>query len=445
MKRAGNLLPAIAEPANLELAFWKAALGKAARPEVVAWRARLGESLAELRRGLLAGDVPVGDYHFFTIHDPKVRLICAASFGERVLHHALMNRCEPVIERRLIHDTYACRKGKGRIVALERAQHFARRHGWYLKLDVRKYFDSIDQAALWRLLERVLKDRVVLDLLARIIGSYSTGPGRGVPIGNLTSQHFANLYLGELDHFVKHRQRVRGYVRYMDDFVLWAHDKAALKARAGEVNGFLRDELALECKPPQVNRVERGMPFLGCRLFPHRLRLDRSGRRRFVDRLRALEAAHAAGVISERELQQRATALVAYTETCGAAGFRRGVLAARDFGEELGAAATGPAAGSNRVLRGGSWNNNANNCRVANRNNNNPTNSNNNNGFRPVRSSETRCLQRQQDSDPVAVLSAPPNAGWQREQARPVPVGAVDAAPNAPGGPIFSSHSQWPR
>lgn len=407
MKRAGDLLPAIAEPANLRLAFWKAALGKAARPEVVAWRARLGENLAAMRSGLLAGDVPVGDYQFFTIHDPKERLICAASFGERVLHHALMNVCEPLFERRLIHDTYACRKGKGRIVALARAQHFARVHGWYLKLDVRKYFDSVDHAALLRLLGRVVKDRAVLGLFGRIVGSYSTAPGRGVPIGNLTSQHFANLYLGELDQFVKRRLGAGGYIRYMDDFVLWADDRKVLKQWARDIAGFLHDQLGLDCKPPQVNRVERGMPFLGCRLFPHRLRLDRRGRRRFATRLRHLEAGHAAGTIGAPELQQRATALIAYTETCGARGWRRGLLRAWDF-DDLGAAAMGPSAGSNRVLRGGNWNNNANNCRVANRNNNTPDNSNNNNGFRPVRSSETRRPQWQRDSDPAAVPSVPP-------------------------------------
>lgn len=429
MKRTGHLLELVADTSNLRLAFWKAARGKSSSREIIAYRADLERNLETMREGILDGSVEVGRYHFFTIHDPKERNICAAAFPERVLHHALINVCEPIFEKRLIFDTYACRTGKGRIRALERAQHFARKHSWFLKLDVRRYFDSIDQAAMVSLLERILKDKEVLEIFKRIIGSHEVAPGKGLPIGNLTSQHFANLYLGELDHYAKEVLRAPGYVRYMDDFVLWADDKDTLRRWFGEVTEFLTVRLKLEIKPPQINRTSVGMPYLGCRLHARSLRLDARGRRRFAGKLHALESEYTAGEICELEMQTRSTAMIAYTETSGGEGFRRALLAKRNFGMT---AMDGPASGSNRVLRGGNWNNDSSNCRAAIRNNNSPGNTNNNNGFRAVRSSEDSPMW-EKDSDPAAIPSAPSQPAWQSETARPVPVGVVDAMPKAPG------------
>ena len=221
MKRAGHFIESIAEPANLRLAFWKAAKGKRAKADCRAFQAKLDTNLSTLRAQLLAGRVPVGEYHTFTIQDPKERTICAAAFCERVLHHALMNVCEPVLERAAIFDSYAGRKGKGQLAAVRRAESYARHYGWFLKMDIRKYFDSVDQCVLLELLARKSKDAAVQRMFGQILASYETAPGRGLPIGNLTSQHFANFYLDPLDRFVKERLRCRAYVRYMDDFVVW--------------------------------------------------------------------------------------------------------------------------------------------------------------------------------------------------------------------------------
>lgn len=197
----------IADPENLRVAFWKASKGKRGKADCRAFHERLDENLAALGAELLAGDVSVGDYHYFTVHDPKERLICAASFRERVLHHALMNVCEPVLERAAVFDSYACRKGKGRMRAVARAQEYARSKGWFLKMDIRKYFDSIHQTSLRNLLGRKFKDPLVLGVFDRILGSYHSIPGRGLPIGNLTSQHFANFYLAPLDRFIEETLR----------------------------------------------------------------------------------------------------------------------------------------------------------------------------------------------------------------------------------------------
>jgi len=195
-------MDAVAEPDNLRLAFWKAAKGKRGKLDCRTFQARLDDHLHELREDLLADRVSVGEYHYFQIRDPKERTICAASFRERVLHHALMNVCEPIVERAAIFDSYACRRGKGRLAAIHRAQHFAVKHRWFLKLDIRKYFDSVVHTVLETLLETKIKDPAVLRLFGRIIDSYATGLGRGLPIGNLTSQHFANFYLAPLDRFI---------------------------------------------------------------------------------------------------------------------------------------------------------------------------------------------------------------------------------------------------
>ncbi len=314
----------IADAENLRLAFWKAAKGKRDKADCLAFRERLDENLAALGAELLAGDVPVGNYHYFKVHDPKERLICAASFRERVLHHALMNVCEPVLETAAIFDSYACRKGKGRLRAVARARGYARTHEWFLKMDIRKYFDSIHHQTLRALLKRKFKEPGLLGVFDRIIGSYQTAPGRGLPIGNLTSQHFANIYLAPLDRFVKETLKRRAYVRYMDDFVVWGGSAAQLREVCEQVRALLAAELKLELKGnTAINRSSFGMDFLGHRLFPGTLRLARRSKARFTRKFRRHEAAHLRGEWSELVLQQRMQALLAFVMPADSRAFRR--------------------------------------------------------------------------------------------------------------------------
>ena len=327
MKRHGQLMEQIADAENLRLACWKASKAKRGKADCLAFRDGLDENLAGLRAELLRGDVSVGDYHYFRVHDPKERLICAASFRERVLHHALMNVCEPVLERAAVFDSYACRKGKGRMRAVERAQGYAHGHCWFLKLDIRKYFDSIDHAALRGLLGRKFKDPLVLGVFDRIIGSYQTGPGRGLPIGNLTSQHFANYYLAPLDRFVKETLRRGAYVRYMDDFVVWGESGRELREVCDRVREFLGSELKLELNGKTIiNRTVFGMDFLGYRLFPGTVRLARRSKVRFARKFRRYEVALVGGEWSELVLQQRMQALLAFVMPVESGAFRRHVL-----------------------------------------------------------------------------------------------------------------------
>ena len=335
---------------NLRLATYKALAGKRSKPDARDFVADLEANLRQLRDEVAAGTVKLGECHQFTIYDPKERVITAPCFRERVLHHALMNLCEPVLERWLISDTFACRQGRGRIAALHRARQFAYQFPYYCQMDIRKYFPSIDHVVLKERLGRRFHDERVLDLMHRIIDSHGGGvPGSGVrffeiggrtafstdqaftppipknqtpdpsgfglPIGSLTSQHFANYYLGWFDRFVKETLRVKGYVRYMDDFVLWSKSKDELREHRSRCVEFLSQELHLEVKKPRRIRFsDTGLSFLGCHVWRTHLTLNDRSRRRFRKQLESLETQYLNGLITELELQQRATAMIAFTQ-----------------------------------------------------------------------------------------------------------------------------------
>jgi len=327
MKRIGNLYHRIADPDNLRIAFRKAVRGKCDRDEVIRFRDSFDDNLAKLHGQLVCHDVSVGNYRFFTINDPKKRRICAASFSERVLHHAIMNICEPVLDRYSIFDSYACRAGKGQRAAVNRARAFAGNFAWYLKLDICKYFDSITHEVLLKLFSRRFKDNDLLVMFGQILNTYHTSLGRGLPIGNLVSQHFANFYLGLFDHWIKEERKVKGYLRYMDDFVLFNDSREALKGDLALVKSFLDEELKLELKDNiQINRTACGLPFLGMRIYPIVVKLSARSKTRFVRKLRDYEMRTVRGEMESQELAERVSSLVEFTRIADSKGFRREVI-----------------------------------------------------------------------------------------------------------------------
>ena len=240
-----------------------------------------------------------------------------------------MNVCEPHFERFLIADTFACRCGKGRIAALHRALKFSGRYAYAVKLDMRKYFRSISHDILLERLRCRFKDRRLLELFRRIVHSHGEIAGRGLPIGSLTSQHFANFYLGWFDRFVKEELRVRAYLRYMDDCVLWSDDKKRLAGWVDECSGFLLTQLYLEPKTRSpIAVVRHGMDLLGCRVYPDHLKLNRRSRRRFRRKLLDLASEHSRGELSSVEYQKRLTSLLAFTRAGGVKSwkFRRDMI-----------------------------------------------------------------------------------------------------------------------
>jgi hypothetical protein len=327
MKRAGNLLEQVADPDNLRLAFWKARKGKNLSTQVQEYSDNLEPNLFVLREQILTNRVRVGDYHYFQIYDPKQRQICAAPFREQVLHHALMNICHDHFEQKQIFDSYASRPQKGLHAAIKRSQKFSHTGSWFLKLDIRKFFASIHHDCMKKQLERMFKDYKLLNILYTIIDSYEAQTGRGVPIGNLTSQYFANHYLAGLDHFIKEQLRCKAYVRYMDDLVLWHNDRAWLKKAHCAINEFIQTRLQCGLKPALLNRTELGVPFLGYRIFPFHIRLLRRSKLRFIKKMRYLERQYQTGEWSETVCQRRVLPLLEFTRVADSRAFRKNVLA----------------------------------------------------------------------------------------------------------------------
>jgi retron-type reverse transcriptase len=326
MKRHGNLIEQIAEMDNLRLAFWKARKGKDSRQNVQDFRRGLEANLQEMRSQLLSGSIPVGDYFYFTIFDPKERVICAASFRERVLHHAIMNVCHPIFDGQQIDTSHATRPGKGLHLALSQAKAWCKHGMWFCKLDVRKFFDSIDHRILFQMLRRKFKDDALLNIFYEIIQSYQTNPGRGIPIGNLTSQYFANFYLSGLDHFIKENLKVKHYIRYMDDMLLLSEDKTFLLSNLKVIENFCSEKLRLALKPVVFNSVENGVPFLGHVVFSGKLRLGKASKRRYMRKLSECHEKLESGAWNEREFAAHVLPLVAWTRHADALGFRKQCL-----------------------------------------------------------------------------------------------------------------------
>lgn len=324
MKRMPVSLEHIASRDNLVLATWKAARGKRARPDVREFLADLDSRLDRLAAGIRAGTVPTGVFREFIVHDPKVRRIHAVCFEDRVLHHALFNLIEPVFERTLTDSSYACRPGRGSHAAVLRVQHHLRRHAWYGQADVAGYFPAIRHDVLKSLLARRFKGAGVLDLFARIIDGYQAGAGRGLPIGALTSQHFANLYLDGADRRLRAHPAVRAAVRYMDDIVWWCDRRTDVRAVRDDLANYLDVEFGLRLKPDVViNRSGHGITFCGYRIRPGTLRLTRRKQRRYRALRMDREAAWANDQLTDVALQRDYAAVLAPTLIADACNWRR--------------------------------------------------------------------------------------------------------------------------
>lgn len=334
MKRTGHLVERIAGLDNLLLAYTKARRGKQCKREVIDFGEHLDERLQLLRSQILAGRVDVGHYHYFRIYDPKERVICAASFSERVLHHALMNVCHEAFDRRLIDDTFATRRGKGVYAALDKAGRAVSRYAYAGKLDFRKYYDSIRHDVLKCGLRRVFKDARLLSIFSSIIDSYAVSDGCGLPIGNLTSQYFANFYLSALDHRCKEEWGARAYVRYMDDILLADDDADALRSRVRTMQAYAAEHLHLTFKPPLIAKCLNGIPFLGYRLKPHRLLLSGRSKRRFRTKLRAYDRLLASGEWDELTYSLHLQPLLSFVRHAESERFRRACIAPADARRE---------------------------------------------------------------------------------------------------------------
>lgn len=286
MKRAGRLADKIGDIENLRWAFLKAARGSSGKSCVAKFRESLEENLQTIRKEWLAGTLKAGTYSEFTIYDPKERKIHAPSFRDRVVQHAIMNVCDKVFEEAQIFDSYASRRGKGVDVCLARTAEFSKKFKWFVKFDIHKFFDSVEHGVLKAALLRRFKDKFVLQYFFELIDTYETSRERGIPIGSLVSQYFANLYLTALDRFCKETLLVRGYVRYMDDFVLFFETFDEAKKARERVIEFVSLKLKMELNPVVLNTTGHGVSFLSYRVCSEGIFLSRKAKERFVRKIR---------------------------------------------------------------------------------------------------------------------------------------------------------------
>lgn len=290
MKTYRNLYDKLCSYDNLLLAFNKAKKRKSKKPYVQTFEKNLKSELYKLQWELLTGIYRPAPLTTFIVRDPKTRKISASHFRDRIVHHAICNIIEPIYESRFIYDTFANRKEKGTLGTLQRFDQFMRKvsHGFALKADIKKYFENVDQKTLLKIIKIRIKDETVVDLISIVLQNHKTSrTGKGMPLGNLTSQFFANIYLAELDNFVKHELRAKYYIRYVDDFVILSQDRSQLQDWQEKINTFLKNELQLMLhqEKTKIIRIQDGVPLVGFKVYHRYKIIKKSNRLRFFRRL----------------------------------------------------------------------------------------------------------------------------------------------------------------
>lgn len=320
MKRVGGIFDEMVSFENLLLASRKARRGKRFKPKTSVFEFNLERELLRLQEELRDGSYCPGRYNQFYVYDLQKRLISAAPYRDRVVHHAVCNLIAPIFNSALIYDCYANRKDKGTHKALDRFTKFARRNRYALKCDIKKYFHSVDHEILLNQLGRKIKDQRILRLLSLIIrhsppqepqNDYFPGDDlftpyqrrRGIPMGNLTSQFFANIYLSGFDHFMKEELRCGDYLRYVDDFVVFSDDKRVLREVKSEMEKYLAGlRLKLHPKKCFVAPVAGGIQFLGFKVYPDHRLLRKESVIKFKKRMKHYQKLFKRGEITLEEI-----------------------------------------------------------------------------------------------------------------------------------------------
>ncbi|MBT4166253.1 hypothetical protein HOE04_04415 [archaeon] len=293
---------------NLVLAFKKAKKGKTKRRYVKRFQRNLRENLLKLREELKNQTYEPCSLKTFLLRDPKTRKISKSAFRDRVIHWALCNFIVPIFEKSFIYDSHANQVGKGTLKAIERFDKFKRKVSknntkkcFVLKADIKHYFEKIDHDILIKIIIRKIKDRKVIWLIKRILSANNRT--KGMPLGNLTSQFFANLYLNELDIYVKHKLKAKYYIRYVDDFVILHESKEQLEEWKNKIDKFLKEKLKIELHPSKSNvlRLNGGINFLGFRIFYYHKLLRKSNLKNFDRKFNKLRIFFDEGIIGREK------------------------------------------------------------------------------------------------------------------------------------------------
>lgn len=308
-----NIFERIISLENFFLAWKEFKKGKTSNRDIQEFTLSLEDNIFQLHEELKTRSYAHGRYASFFVSDPKLRHIHKASVRDRLLHHTVFRILYPVFDKGFIYDSYSCRVGKGTHRAVNRLDQFIVKSScnnsrlvYALKCDIRKFFDSIDQGILALFIDRKIKDEDTRRLLGKIIRSFSKTSDRGLPLGNVTSQLFANIYLNELDQFIKHTLKVKYYLRYCDDFIILGENRENLILILKKVNNFLSENLKLSLHADKIiiRKHRRGIDFLGYVVLPqHRVLRTKTKRRIFI-KMRQKTREYKSELISRITLEQ---------------------------------------------------------------------------------------------------------------------------------------------
>lgn len=301
---------------NIWRSWFKFRKGKKKTQELEIFSYFLEENLRRLHFDLVSGGYQHGEYHTFMIADNKPREIRVASMRDRVVHRLLYEYLYEIYDKIFIFDVWSCRQGKGLLGAIERMQKFLKKYpnSFVWRADIKKFFDNVDQKVLLEILFLRINDPETINLLKEVITSYSTqtkegnrDSSKGIPIGNLTSQIFANIYLNELDRFVKHIVKPKAYLRYGDDFVIISEDLEKLKQIRKRVINFLQEKLQLEinAKSDIMVKARWGLKFLGVEIFSQGRRLNKKNWQRAKTRVNWQNVPSYNGLVKQHSQEKR--------------------------------------------------------------------------------------------------------------------------------------------
>lgn len=286
MKRTGNLWDSLISHENLMRAFLKAIKGKTHRNTVKRLIANPEYFVSEMQRSLINGTYQVSPYKMKHLFRPKFRVIhILPTYPDNIIHHAVLNVLEPIWDNLMISDCYSCRKGKGQHKGIIRCMEFVRKYKYALKCDISKFYPNIHHSILKKIIRNKIKDAKVLDIVYKIVDSangYTNVSGKDVPIGNVLSPWFGNIYLNEMDMLIKHKFRIKGYLRYCDDFVIFSDSKEELNYIREYLRGWLKSELGLTFSIAEISPSKHGIDFLGYRHFPEYILVRKSTVKRLV-------------------------------------------------------------------------------------------------------------------------------------------------------------------
>lgn len=337
---------------DLLISYRNARKGKRYKRQVLAFTDNLESEIISIRNDLKDESYKMGPYHLFYVHEPKTRLVMSIQFRDRVMQWSIYRRLNPFYDKIFIEDSYACRKGKGSHMAADKLQYWLRQVSrreienpevkyYYLKIDVSKYFYRISHEILIRILSVRIHDERLLNLLVKIINSDTQKFGLpmgcspdgcdyddwlydvGMPIGNITSQVFANVYLNELDQFCKHALGIHFYIRYMDDVIILSDSKEQLNIWKEEISKFLSEALELQLnKKTAIRPVTLGVEFVGYKMFPEYRKLKKSTSKRIIKKFKVLCYQLAQGEITREELDRHVASYNGMLEHCSSHGLR---------------------------------------------------------------------------------------------------------------------------